>query len=134
MQFYLINFFFGNYFISISKNVKNRFLMIVLYLARLILLLPELSSTEANRLAQIANLQENVPETKNFITTNLKPHKIFSLKKYREKEEWSGSQRREASNNQPPIMQYYESLRSPIVTPCVPINDTLRKKLIQVIF
>ncbi|CAD6187285.1 unnamed protein product [Caenorhabditis auriculariae] len=96
--------------------------MIISYLARIVLLLPELSSGDADRLAEIAAHQHGQ------LSPNLaEPDRTFTLppasherrkdggkrKKYRKEKD------RDTTTEQP--------------EPCVQINDTLRKNLLQVI-
>uniref|UniRef100_A0A915E1V6 Uncharacterized protein n=1 Tax=Ditylenchus dipsaci TaxID=166011 RepID=A0A915E1V6_9BILA len=84
--------------------------MIVSYLARLILLLPDLSSTDASYLANIAEEQQQ---------QSVFPS-VYSTPKRR-------SNHTKLPYNPPPPL-------SQLPPPCIPINETIRKNLIQRLF
>ncbi|ULT79749.1 hypothetical protein L3Y34_010367 [Caenorhabditis briggsae] len=95
--------------------------MIISYLARIVLLLPELSSGDADRLAEIAANQENSIQI-----GQLPPERTYPYP------------------NGPPFQQQHERRREGGKRkkfrkeriedePCTPINETLRKNLLQVI-
>ena len=103
--------------------------MIVSYLARLILLLPDITSTQANKLAEIAE--------KSHKTGHAPPPKnSFPTKKPIDKNVFSPMH-----DFNRPVTNSREVFTVPPPNPmvdgtqedCVPVNETMRKHLIQVI-
>lgn len=96
--------------------------MIISYLARLILLLPEITSTQANKLTEIVKAQKQF----NFLNLNQIQDNIKiseSTKKQNEKKnlkKYLIQQTNQKKYNFKPAI------------PCLLINETMRKKLIQV--
>ena len=100
--------------------------MIVSYLARLILLLPEITTTDANRLAQIAdeqNQQSILFKDKLETNNNISPHLYPDNNGYIQDHVY------QEIIKKPNLTQIADSTKG-----CVPINEKLRKNLIQVIF
>lgn len=106
--------------------------MIISYLTRLILILTEITSIQANRLTEIIKAQEQYnPLNENQILSNAKIDNLLG----KTKEKLAENAIRMNISDKKLFHTKSENKRefnTKSATPCLPINETLRKKLIQV--
>ncbi|KAK5975940.1 hypothetical protein GCK32_020325 [Trichostrongylus colubriformis] len=113
--------------------------MIISYLARIVLLLPDLSASDNDRLVNIARTSHARLGHLNEVGPDSRPNHTAAQRAYEPRAIGKATSPEDLSDDgfesaQPPVDRFRGSNTLREEDQCVPINDTLRKLLLQLLF